>query len=227
MSLYMGYEPAGPVCTGGPTPGAKALVEWWLNHHATQGARNDGIYNCRHIAGTGTPSLHGEGRAADLGTPPLAAFATTTAEQLKTNSKQLGIQCVIWDRRIWSGAKPNAGWRRYNGADPHNRHLHVELARAAATGPNHLTAARLNHHLNPPPPKPPERPEMLSPEDKTWIRNELAAALKDIDKTVWDRLINRTPLPDGTQPPPVKAWWMQSKTQQDVAELLAKLEDKA
>jgi hypothetical protein len=218
MTLYQGYEPAGPICTGGPTPGAEALVEWWLDNFAHVGARNDGIYNCRNIAGTNTGSLHGEGRAADLGCPDHAPFAAETASRLRSSSKQLGIQCVIWDRRIWSGAKPHAGWRKYTGSDPHARHLHVELSRAAATGPNHLTRKRLDHFLNPPP----ERPEMLSAEDKQWISAEIRTAVQDIDKTVWDRLINRTPQADGTTPPPVHAWWALISAQQDVAALKKK-----
>jgi hypothetical protein len=95
-----------------------------------------GIYNCRKVVGGTGLSLHAEGRAWDAGTPgaegieaghALAAWAVANAEQL-------GVQEVIWQRRIWTSAVPV--WRPYlgDGRDPHTSHVHIGLTRAGAAG---------------------------------------------------------------------------------------------
>lgn len=140
MSMFIGYQPAA-TCTGGPTPGARALMSWYLGEYGMKGGINLGIYNCRDIRGSTTTSLHGEGRAADLGVNPHgAAYGDEVAELLHQNSGELGLQCIIWKRRIWSGSYPNAGFRPYGGTNPHLDHIHVELSWAAATD---LTAQRI------------------------------------------------------------------------------------
>lgn len=140
MSLHRGYEPA-RTCTGGPAPGAKALMAVYLGLYADDGGTNLGIYNCRSVRGSSTTSLHGEGRACDLGVDPDGAdWASDLAEQLRRHSGELGVQCVIWNRHIWSGAYPDDGWRIYTGRNAHRDHLHVELCRGAAA---HLTAEQV------------------------------------------------------------------------------------
>lgn len=132
MSLLRRYEPAAR-CTDGPTPGARAMMAWFLGAFADQGGRNLGIYNCRSVRGGSTTSLHGEGRACDLGINPHGAqYGTLLAERLRLVSGELGIQCLIWNRRIWSAAYPDSGWRRYSGTNPHLDHIHLELNRYAA-----------------------------------------------------------------------------------------------
>lgn len=145
MGLHRGYEPAGSRCTGGPTDGAKALVAHWLGAHADEGGVNSGIYNCRPVRGGTAPSLHGEGRAGDLGVRPYgASYGDAYAQALVDHSAELGIQLVIWERRIWSGSKPDAGWRDYGGVSPHTDHIHAELSREAARS---LTVARIEDVL--------------------------------------------------------------------------------
>lgn len=145
MTLYRGYQPAA-ACTGGPSPGSKALMAWFLGAFGSRGGKNLGIYNCRSVAGSSTTSLHGEGRACDLGINPHgAAYGDWVAEQLRLNSAELGIQCVIWKRRIWSGSYPDAGWRPYTGVADHLDHIHTELTRAAAQT---LTADRVHAVLS-------------------------------------------------------------------------------
>lgn len=145
MSIFTGYVGARS-CTGGPQPGAIALRDWAKDvYHA----RNDGIYNCRPVRGsTTTTSLHGEGRAVDIGCNAGDPWAATLADILRLHSKELGIQCIIYNRRIWSGAYPNAGWRPYGGVDSHTTHLHVELSWAAATGPSALTVEKIKAVLD-------------------------------------------------------------------------------
>lgn len=132
MTLHSGYEPARS-CTGGASPGCRALMAWYLGEYGGRGGVNTGIYNCRPVRGGGTWSLHAEGRACDLGVRPYSAqYGTDLAEQLRSHSGELGIQLVIWNRRSWSGSRPHDGWRPYRGVSPHTDHLHVELSRAAA-----------------------------------------------------------------------------------------------
>lgn len=132
MSLLRSYERATKP-TAGPAPGAKALMSWFLANFASRGGKNLGIYNNRTVAGSSTTSLHAEGRACDLGINPHGAkWGTELAEQLRLSSAELGVQCLIWNGRIWSGAYPDAGWRVHTGTNAHVDHIHLELTRAAA-----------------------------------------------------------------------------------------------
>lgn len=132
MAIHKGYEAAGS-CTGKPQPGVLGAMAWFRAKYESQGGVNLGIYNCRKIAGSKTLSLHGEGRAADFGIRPHgASYGTQLAEQLRLWSKELGIQCIIWNRRIWSGGRQNTGWSKYEGSSPHVDHLHVEFTWATA-----------------------------------------------------------------------------------------------
>jgi hypothetical protein len=140
MTIYVGYQPAGP-CTPGPQPGAQALMAWWLSTFGPRGGINSGILNCRVIAGSSVRSLHGEGRAADLGVRPFNSdYGHDVASLLHANSAEIGIQCIIWSELIWSGAHPHDGFRRYGGSNRHVDHLHVELSWPAA---RLLTQARI------------------------------------------------------------------------------------
>lgn len=146
MTLARKYEPATDA-TDGPAPGAKALMAWFLARFADKGGKNLGIYIVRPVRGGSTLSLHAEGRACDLGINPHGAqYGTQLAEQLRLHSAELGIQCLIWDRRIWSAAYPDAGWRAYTGTNPHVDHIHLELTRAAA---ENLTPALIQRVLQP------------------------------------------------------------------------------
>lgn len=128
MSIYRGYQGA-KGCTGGPQPGARALMAWWLETYGPQGAVNTGIYNCRQVRGGGSHSLHAEGRAGDLGVRPHdAQYGHEVAQLLHDMSAEMGVQCIIWSGRIWSGSYWAEGFRPYRGASPHYDHLHVELA---------------------------------------------------------------------------------------------------
>jgi hypothetical protein len=145
-------------CSEGPTPGAKALQSYYLGAYANRTdprPANLGIYLCERL-GSGW-SLHAEGRAADLGTAPYSRppWGWTLAEKLRLNSKELGVQLIIFDRKIWSANFPHAGWRNYVGSNPHTGHLHVELTQAAA---KNLTTTTIRNVLNPPKPAPAPAP---------------------------------------------------------------------
>jgi murein L,D-transpeptidase YcbB/YkuD len=100
-----------------------------------------GIYNCRVVAGTPTKSLHGEGRAVDFGMPMVdgrgSAAGHDIVRRLGAQGHRLGVQALIYDRRIWSAKSPTG--RAYTGRDPHYDHLHIELTRHAASRMNLAT----------------------------------------------------------------------------------------
>lgn len=142
-------------CSSGPTSGAIALRDWLLD--AYPDGSSGGIYNCRTVRGSASPSIHGEGRAFDLMLPVIdgrgAPVGHDIVARLGSAGDRLGIQCVIFDRTIWSGRSP-AG-RPYTGVHPHYDHLHIELTRQAGRS---LTVGTLSMTL------PPERPEIVLPD---------------------------------------------------------------
>lgn len=137
------WEAASANCSGGPQPGATALMNWCLTNYQT--SRNLGIYNCRTVRGSTAPSMHGEGRAIDVGFPVAGGKAHADGhrllEDLAKKAGELGLQCIIWDRRIFSARSPRG--RRYSGANPHIDHLHVELTRGSAESLTSQTIAQI------------------------------------------------------------------------------------
>lgn len=174
MSILVGGYVGAKRCVGQALPGTKALMAWYLAAYGGAGAANLGTYVCKDIKGSGTTSLHGEGRAADLGSKPYRTlpFMDDVADALVANSKELGVQCVIHDNRIWSASYPYAGWRVYHGADDHAGHLHVELTPQAGQT---LTVARINQVVTGQPvPRPQPVPTPSHPVSD-WTRSLIMA----------------------------------------------------
>lgn len=138
-------------CTGGAKPGAVALMSW-INRTYPK-SRNWGIYSCRRIPGSNAMSLHGEGRALDVGYDMVNGKANPDGYRLfahlKSRAVELGIQGIIWDRKISTNRGDN---RPYSGGpDPttaHVNHLHIELTNAAART---LTGSQINKIMGSPP----------------------------------------------------------------------------
>jgi len=108
-------------CTGRVTLGAKSMLAW-LVANAELGW-SGGILNCR------LPSLHSEGRALDWMLPVTDAgkkVGYAIIRLLLGKAWELGIQCIIYDRTIWSARSPQG--RPYTGAHPHYDHIHIEWA---------------------------------------------------------------------------------------------------
>lgn len=61
----------------------------------------------------------------------------------RQNASSLGIEYIIWWRRIWNIRRDSEGWRHYTGTpNPHTDHVHVSwlpAAQAGKLGPNQGT----------------------------------------------------------------------------------------
>lgn len=143
----MGFAPweAARTCTDGPAPGAVAFMRWFTEHYVKRGGFNLGIFNCRTVRGGRTTSMHGEGRACDLGFPIGDPDGMQLLRLLIKHAGALGIQCIIYRRRIYSAKNPEGA--HYSGVAPHWDHLHVEFSREAA---RRLTYATVKAILTPP-----------------------------------------------------------------------------
>lgn len=134
-------------------------MNWVLRRYDGRGAYNLGIYNCRPVRGGGTWSLHSEGRALDIGLPMApdgtgTPFGHRLVNRLREAGDDLGIQCMIYDRRIWSAKSPGPGGRPYTGVSPHYNHIHVELGWHAARNLDLERIARALGDRSTPGPKP-------------------------------------------------------------------------
>lgn len=127
------YQHAAKVAPG-PTPGAKTLMAWSLANYPP--GTNLGIFNPRNVRGGVALSLHAEGRAIDVGYPVSRPdghhMGQVLAGHMATHHADLGVQCVIFARRIWSNTRPT--WRPYTGTADHFDHVHIELTRESAAG---------------------------------------------------------------------------------------------
>lgn len=162
MTYPIVYEPA-QYDSGGPTAGARLLMAAILQLYP--GSTNLGVYNPRAQRGSTARSVHEEGRALDVGFPDLGLAGNPVGRRLADDlvrlHPELGVQCVIYCRRIWSTKLPK--WHAYTGVDPHTGHLHIELNRAAAKA---LTTAEAIAALQPPvsTPQPPKENPMAVPQ---------------------------------------------------------------
>lgn len=129
--------------SGGARKGALALMTYVVNRW---GVLNSGIYNPRDVCGNPWPhtscrlSAHLEGRACDFGIRPFGdPKGTQIAAWLIENRYILGVEEIIWDRRMWRANSP--WWVPYRGRSDHRDHVHVTLSPGKADS---LTLAALN-----------------------------------------------------------------------------------
>lgn len=87
-------------------------------------------------------SEHSDGRALDwmldAANPQDKALADEALAWLladdATAARRLGVQYIIWDRRIWRAYRSAQGWQPYTGASPHTDHVHISLTWDGAMG---------------------------------------------------------------------------------------------
>jgi hypothetical protein len=112
-------------CSSGLTAHARAVA---AAIRARYGAVPIGGYACRpNTADTSQTSVHGTGRALDV----MTTAGAPIADWLLANAATLGVQLIIWDRRIW---RVGRGVGPYGGPNPHTDHVHVEVTGAGTTG---------------------------------------------------------------------------------------------
>ena len=176
------YQPQ-ITCSPRAKPGVVDLSRRLLR--AYPGTRSLGIVRA---CAAGGRSEHKEGRAFDWGGLRASSardrakvknfttwlFATDRHGNRNAMARRLGIQYVIWNKRIWGSYAASSGWRKYTGASPHTDHVHISFTWAGArkktsfwTGKvgNILAAPKPTLPPSPPPapPLPPARPEPTGP----------------------------------------------------------------
>lgn len=129
-------------CSGGVLQGTSEVARYLRFWYSPTDVQD---YNCRPVGGTSSMSAHGVGRAADLffnAADPAQAeranqlvfmlLAADAAGNPQALARRMGVQTIIWNRRIWTSNQPNAGMRPYSGESPHTDHVHLELSAAGA-----------------------------------------------------------------------------------------------
>ncbi len=117
------YDPAPP--WGGAAGCARALTPTAANLAEALRVRFPRVpiqgLACRpNTANAAQMSVHGVGRALDV----MVGGDDDTANWLLANSAALGVQLIIWRRRVW---RVGGGIRAYGGPNPHTDHVHVEV----------------------------------------------------------------------------------------------------
>jgi hypothetical protein len=133
------YEPQ-TTCDPSAKVGAIALRNLLLKRYPV--TKSLGISRECSAAGT---SEHKEGRAFDWGalvTNPAQKAAVEDfygrlfAKDDKGNqfalARRMGVMYLIWNHKIWSSYRADAGWRAYSGSNPHTDHMHISMSWAGA-----------------------------------------------------------------------------------------------
>lgn len=77
---------------------------------------------------------HNNRRCVDLMTYSDASMAAWLIDYLKNNNRALGVEGIIFNRRVMGFPAngpayrgPSGGWRPYSGPNPHTDHVHVQF----------------------------------------------------------------------------------------------------
>ena len=144
IESYAAYSPQ-TTCSPTAKPGVVAWRDQLLRTYSW--TRSMGIVRACDAGGR---SEHKEGRAFDWGVSAYSTrdvtavndlfrwlFATDRYGNRHAMARRLGIQYVIWNRRIWGSYAASDGWRAYTGASPHTDHVHFSFS---WRGANKLTS---------------------------------------------------------------------------------------
>lgn len=164
LAGYAGQSTCSPFAKPGTTAFANLLLRTYPR------SRSLGIVRACSVGGK---SEHKEGRAFDWGVSAHDARDRASVKALvkwlmqpdrfgnrHAMARRLGIQYMIWNRRIWGSYSASSGWRRYTGANPHTDHVHFSLSWAGARKKSSFWRPR-NFSVSKPPPTstPPSVPE--------------------------------------------------------------------
>ena len=182
------------------TPRARAGVVDFSRRvlRAYPGTRSLGIVRACSVGGR---SEHKEGRAWDWGGLNAARaadrrkvhnlmvwlFATDRYGNRHANARRLGIQYVIWNKRIWGSYAASSGWRAYTGANKHRDHVHISFTWAGANKNTSFWTGRVgpvNWAPKPVPPPPPPAPVISPPRPRPVAPSTLPAGPDFTTETV-------------------------------------------
>jgi putative peptidoglycan binding protein len=91
----------------------------WPNRNASaDGIMGDAAHQARK-------SDHNDGNAFDLTHDPGHGVDCGVLSRKVINDAR--VTYVIWNREIYNRARAAEGWRKYDGANPHNHHMHVSI----------------------------------------------------------------------------------------------------
>lgn len=135
-----GYQ-AQTTCSPTAKPGVADFAARLLRAYPR--TRSLGIVRACSVGGR---SEHKEGRAFDWGgldarraedRAKVGRFVTwlLTSDRYGNRyamARRLGIQYVIWNRKIWGSYAASSGWRTYRGDSPHTDHVHISFTWAGA-----------------------------------------------------------------------------------------------
>ena len=147
VGKYVGAEIEGfaryegqSTCDPTPKPGTLALRDLLLSRYPSTNSL--GVSRACDVGGQ---SEHKEGRAFDWGADITnaadvaavddflgALLATDDAGHKQALARRMGVMYVIWNQQIWGAYDSNAGWRPYDGTNPHTDHVHISLSWAGA-----------------------------------------------------------------------------------------------
>ena len=192
-----GYQPQ-TTCSPRAKPGVVDLSRRLLRSYP--GTRSLGIVRA---CAAGGRSEHKEGRAFDWG----GLRASRAADRAKVKNfttwlfakdrhgnrnavaRRMGIQYVIWNKRIWGAYAASSGWRKYTGANPHTDHVHISFTWAGArkktsfwTGKVGNVAAAPKPTL--PAPPPPPASSTSAPRPQPTAPSSLPSGPEVVDETV-------------------------------------------
>ena len=136
LARYVGQSTCSPVAKPGTTAFANLLLRTYRSSRSLGISRSCGV---------GGKSEHKEGRAFDWGVSIRSAADRASVQSLMkwllqrdaygnrfAMARRLGIQYMIWNRRIWGAYAAGSGWRKYTGSNPHTDHVHFSLSWAGA-----------------------------------------------------------------------------------------------
>lgn len=159
-------------CSPTAKPGVADFAARLLRAYPT--TRSLGIVRACSVGGR---SEHKEGRAFDWGGLNAARAADRdrvtrfTTWLFKADrygnryamARRLGIQYVIWNRKIWGSYSAGAGWRKYTGANSHRDHVHISFTWAGARRKTSFWTGKVGNIAGVPTPTNPTYPTPTNP----------------------------------------------------------------